>query len=864
MANAYFELKTLPDLSLNKYKMFDENGVEGVLKKHSEFLRLWNQKGLISKISIHLICEYDNRRPLGERLKIGMLIKGTPADLTHTTEIMCASSLSPYFSLTNTEFKGIGEQYKACVTLFKKDYFTAPSSQAQDSAYYNVTDWEPNEECRLLTMFKLMEAIGKPCLFRIDAHPADMAQKVRESLKIPMLAMRRLASMNSNTAGGLSVPRDENANSALRKYEKLIETIETNPHFMVNIYTFAENVADAKIIINAAGAEALTSGTYELRDMTDVFFKDRGFMDKDRIEYCSKESPPSMRYWPTLYTLEELAPFFRFPALYDGEHIELPKETAPKYSETGAYLGKDRNGYNVFFPLNLFSKHAFLAGVPGSGKTNSMLHLATMLKRTNIPFLILEPVKREYRALAKLEDMSNLIIFSPSAHTDFPLHINPFEFPQGLTLSEHIGRLVSVFEGSFPLEPPMPFILDTAIQRIYEAKGWMANTVNDGSMPYPTLSELYARIEAEIAMTDYSDEISGNLKSALQVRIGSLLRREMGDVFDVSESTIRPEKILSNSILVELEDMGTGPANFLTLMMCTLIRESLKIDRSKNDRPLKHVIFIEEAHNLIGPKAVETTGEDADPKLAATAFIVRMLAEVRALREGIIIADQLPTAMAPEVLKNTGLKIAHRITASDDREILGGTMSASELQLERVATFLPGEALVTYEGLLKPFEMSMHEWENGKEAKDSPSDEDLIRMVGERASFKNIQLRSLAIRYKKFINKFNVAIEDQADFERHMKNDPEDYEKYIAEIKAFKNGAKTFQDNNFGKLISKHISMFASVLKDYQAIFQEVKMYYDQNKKHMNENFGKQYMSMLAALQTQAERFAKEYDVLGL
>ena len=42
------------------------------------------------------------------------------------------------------------------------------------------------------------------------------------------------------------------------------------------------------------------------------------------------------------------------------------------------------------------------------------------------------------------------------------------------------------------------------------------------------------------------------------------------------------------------------------------------------------------------------------------AYIVKMLAEVRALREGIIIADQLPTAMAPEVIKNTNIKLIHR------------------------------------------------------------------------------------------------------------------------------------------------------------------------------------------------------------
>ena len=34
---------------------------------------------------------------------------------------------------------------------------------------------------------------------------------------------------------------------------------------------------------------------------------------------------------------------------------------------------------HVYFPLKNLPKHAFLAGVPGSGKTNSMLHLVTTL-----------------------------------------------------------------------------------------------------------------------------------------------------------------------------------------------------------------------------------------------------------------------------------------------------------------------------------------------------------------------------------------------------------------------------------------------------------------------------------------------------
>lgn len=125
-----------------------------------------------------------------------------------------------------------------------------------------------------------------------------------------------------------------------------------------------------------------------------------------------------------------------------------------------------------------------------------MLHMANNLwnfevigdngqpEKIHIPFLVLEPAKREYRELA-LFDIPKLIVFSPSACTDFPIKLNPFEFPVGLTLSEHIGNLCQVFEGAFPLQGPTPFILDSSIQAIYEKHNWNVNDINTGSKSYP-------------------------------------------------------------------------------------------------------------------------------------------------------------------------------------------------------------------------------------------------------------------------------------------------------------------------------------------------------------------------------------------
>lgn len=92
------------------------------------------------------------------------------------------------------------------------------------------------------------------------------------------------------------------------------------------------------------------------------------------------------------------------------------------------------------------------------------------------------------------------------------MRLNPFEFPKGLTLSEHISKLCQVFEGAFPIAPPAPFILDKAIEGIYRAHGWNTNDINTGEKEYPTMSELYDRFQKELSQTTYDSEIQGNIE----------------------------------------------------------------------------------------------------------------------------------------------------------------------------------------------------------------------------------------------------------------------------------------------------------------------------------------------------------------
>lgn len=805
MAELWYRLTQLPDLTLNKYASLEGNGVDGVIEKHIAFLRQLNRKGIVSGLSYHLFYLYiapeDKAKDTpGHRLQIYLMIRGKADAIDNIPALINASPLSDFYKLEsqikhsqtgdssckiNNVLAGSGIAapiFNTCALLTKTETLL-PAGNGEGEDYYMLREWEINEDGRLYNMCKMMEALNHTVLYRVDLYPVEKSISLRESLRKPMSILRK----RQDDRNGSS-KRDYDGKNVLDSYEDMIEKYDSSPHFIANVMVLANGKEDAVSILDAAGSESLLKGKYNIAtfssDFDPVCFLDGEFdgLENMRERMVAKKGRPglivcredtatiNLNYLPTLFSLEEIAPFFRFPALYDGEVIQMAKETAPAAVDKkgSLFLGKDNNGYDVFFPLSLLPKHAFVSGVPGSGKTNTMHHITSSLwKDHGIPFLVLEPAKQEYRALANDPGMKDMYLFSPNADMSFPLHINPFEMPKGTLVAEHIRRLCSVFEGAFPLEPPMPFLLDTAIEAVYRELGWIPEHVytgdekqedSDKKRTLPTMSMLYRRLEQELKSTQYSDEVRGNLESALKVRIGSLLRREMGDVFDVPESSFAPEKWLEVPAVIELESMGTGPANFLTLMLCSLIRETLKVNpRFEGD--VRHVIFIEEAHNLIGPESEEQTGADADPKQAATAFVVKMLAEVRALKEGIVIADQLPTVMAQEVLKNTGLKIGLRITSADDRSLLGSTMAASAMQLEQMSTFAVGEALIFYEKLMRPFTMRIKEWwgeiENQveKETMVSPkNDADLRYALADRYTYQDENLKSIKIIGSKYFH----------------------------------------------------------------------------------------------------------------
>lgn len=775
-----YKIKSIPDLTLSKYQVFADSGIDGMLEAQLQFIKQLYRVVLLGDIHIHFIYDYDPKRKAGAKLCIYLVFSGNEQDNAYylkLRKIIAASNISGYFQFHEVQKSSIlQEEYSCMSVLHKKERSLQAVIDNEERRFYLVPNWEMNENARLYNMIQLMESFNERCCYRVDLYvQKDLEEQIHKNFERPLTFLRNISNNNrgylSDGAKMQTNQRDPNADETLHQYEDWIKAIDSSSVFRCRICAFSSDEQYCQLLLNSTISESIQKGN-AITQVKQGKFTVFDLFDEIPTGYHLKDAPKSMQNWATTFTAEEISAFIRLPVLYDGENIELPKETAAIQENEGIILGKDKNNYDVVIPQKLLPKHMFVCGVPGSGKTNTMLHLANSLwnyeevdkngkkHKLHIPFLVLEPAKREYRELA-LFDIPELLIFSPSACTNFPIKINPFEFPKGLTLSEHISKLCQVFEGAFPIAPPAPFILDRAIQAIYEKHDWNVKDVNTGTKSYPLMSELYDQFEKELLTTNYDSEIQGNIRSVLEMRIGSLLRREMKEIFDVPKSTLSPEEWLKKPVIIELESLGEGPANFVTLLLCTLIRETLKANPlADRDKPVRHVIFIEEAHNLIAPESQVKDGQDSNPKIAATAFIVKMLAEVRALREGIIIADQLPTAMAPEVIKNTNIKLVHRLTSQDDRELVGSTMSASPLQMENMATYTSGQALFTYEKLLRPFEMRVSLVEEHGES--TPNDNKLYEMMLQKPAFLELLKKEEEDKYDELVDEVIQLVDFEA------------------------------------------------------------------------------------------------------
>ena len=340
------------------------------------------------------------------------------------------------------------------------------------------------------------------------------------------------------------------------------------------------------------------------------------------------------------------------------------------------------------------NKHVFVTGVTGAGKTTTCLNL---LLESGLPFLVIEPAKTEYRELSKHLG-KDVDYYRPNGDDYQSLRINPFALiRQGQRIKSHAGFLKNVFAAVFPMEGSMPMMVESAILASYEEKGWDideneflsdADPFDPAARAWPTMSDMVAQLDRLIPTYGLGREFEEKYRGSLVSRLRSLTDGTLGRVLDVPQSIDFPE-LLKRRVVIELEELQGGEEKALLMaLLLGGLNESMRLHYQRDPR-FRQLTLIEEAHRLLSrPEPGDKTAA-----LAVESF-ADMLAEVRKYGAGLIIADQIPAKLIPDVIKNTHSKIVHRLFAEDDRRAMGEAMMMDEEQRNFLPNLGTGEAVV--------------------------------------------------------------------------------------------------------------------------------------------------------------------------
>jgi DNA helicase HerA-like ATPase len=417
--------------------------------------------------------------------------------------------------------------------------------------------------------------------------------------------------------------------------------------------------------------------------------------------------------YQTILTSDDLATMMQIPREeVPGYFIDgfVNFETAIRRPGGNLELGSIQSGTSLFtnnyrLDLQELTRHGLIAGNTGGGKTNTAQYLLGELwKKQRIPFLVIESAKREYWELANQEGYDDLVLFTMGLEEEgksVPYRLNPFEVMPGVALQTHIDYLLATFKASFELYPPMPYVLETCVYEIYQDRGWdvLTNRNIYGWTNFPTLEDLYYKVDVVTDRLGYHHEVESNVKAALKTRINSLRIGGKEAMLDTPHS-IPIGTLLERPVVMELEDIGDDDIKaFIIGILLVQLYEYRKAAGSKPK--LGHVLLLEEAHRLLA-NVNNYAGENANPKIKAIEFFCNLLAEIRSFGQGIMIVDQIPTKLAPDCLKNTNLKIVHRTVMKDDREAIGHSMNMTPEQIDYLSVLKMGWAAVYSEGDTRP------------------------------------------------------------------------------------------------------------------------------------------------------------------
>ncbi|MCR5297433.1 MAG: DUF87 domain-containing protein [Clostridiales bacterium] len=529
---------------------------------------------------------------------------------------------------------------------------------------------------------------------------------------------------------------DKGAADALRRFDILCG-LSGRPVFLMNLYAAGDGtgVRDIGYLLQGYG--------YASFDFHRDVFGIRGYLtfgddDMSRVMNAGAHLPAwrwgkLARGWQRLSRIAdtgtlaralcpdrdlESLPGFRYTRLAE-DNERLPSEFMS--DRDSVYLGqRESSGKPVYLPLKDLTRHGCVVGKPGSGKTVFFLGLLYRLYEKKVPFLVIEPVKTEYRCLKAV--IPELQIYTPGSSAVSPMPLNLFLPPPGVTLGEYMQDVNRLFGMAFSMTSLLKNTFTTVIRLCYTKYGWRNESTRDskGVTPFG-LREFIREFRDYVREFVANQESRDNVENSGVLRLQKLLD-ENEDMFD----TIRMpdwEKMLTTPTVIELDAITDSGLKSLVLGII-LVNLTAVIHKWKDSGgKLRNMLLIDEAHVVLNPEKRGRDENDADPGAEGLAIIQNMVKVMRGPGVSLFFGDQSAARLTRDIFSDADIKLLFRLDNPDDRRMIADSTMMTEKMMGEMVRLDPGQGFFHCGKLEKPVMVQTPDSEKDLNLKKNMPDE---------------------------------------------------------------------------------------------------------------------------------------------
>ncbi len=403
----------------------------------------------------------------------------------------------------------------------------------------------------------------------------------------------------------------------------------------------------------------------------------RRLTEKDLFSFASgllQPVEPKLRQVADSETISDFESFERH-----GPTVGALPATPEFYTPNARESGKDgivlgrvrtRGGDAHEFRLQLedLRRHVTIMGTTGSGKSTTAGLIVRQVASLGLPVTLLD-WHNEHAELVR--SMGGLVV-SPGKDE---FAINPVDRAGSSEAGEHVETVTDIFSDTYHFTHPQAFMFRNALQRCIG---------ESSEKEVPTLASLVSTIESYPLRSAYDNET----KVALLRRLVPLTEGHIGRAFN-SPSSHTVDQLIDKVLCVELGHIrDTQSRSIFANVLMKLVYEA----RIARQARMEHLMVIEEARNMAPARRAE------DPPSVGE----RMISELRKFGESMLFVAQFPTQVASEVVKNSGVRIIHRIAWAEDLRLIRDSLDLTEEQLKHISNLGVGEAVVSLTRLQKP------------------------------------------------------------------------------------------------------------------------------------------------------------------